>query len=88
MTTVRTIKLKRSNTGPDQGSANTPGATSAPAADAAAQPAEGATLSRKSYLPYTLAASVVVILILVIMGLQYSEMSLYKAAPSVWVSPK
>jgi len=48
--------------------------------------ASGATVSGKSYLPYTLAASFVVVIFLVIMGLQYSEMSLYQAEPSVWIS--
>jgi len=46
---------------------------------------QGASVSGRSYLPYMIAAAVVVVVFLVIMGLQYSEMSLYQADPSVWV---
>lgn len=47
--------------------------------------AKGATVSGKSYRPYAIAASVVVVLFLVMMGLQYSEISFYQADPSVWL---
>jgi len=101
MTTVRTIKLKRIPQGTTEAvSLNAPAPEAAPEgsdtqATSAAQPATpsapapqvvaGANVSGKSYLPYTIAASVVVVLFLVIMGIQYSEISLYQAEPSVWI---
>jgi hypothetical protein len=57
----------------------------APAAASAPAPAMAGAISAKSYLPYAIAAGVVVAFFLIIMGLQYSEMSLYQADPSVWV---
>jgi len=93
MTTVRTIKLKRNlqvsqELSPSSSPtvASTPGAPQPEAAPAAAPLiASGPQVSAKSYLPYVISASVVVLFFLIIMGLQYSEMSLYQAEPSVWV---
>lgn len=99
MTTVRTIKLKRNpQTLQEPASASSESDASAPSDQApapAAQPAAvasaapvaaaGSQVSAKSYLPYVIAASVVALFFLIIMGLQYSEMSLYQAEPSVWV---
>ena len=59
--------------------------TPAPVAAAAPAPAMAGAISAKSYLPYAIAAGVVVAFFLIIMGLQYSELSLYQADPSVWV---
>jgi hypothetical protein len=93
MTTVRTIKLKRNPQISQEPSstalpteASTPGAPQPEAAQAAAPlVASGPQVSAKSYMPYVICASVVVLFFLIIMGLQYSEMSLYQADPSVWV---
>ena len=62
-------------------------ATPSPALAAAAAPTPAlvGAISAKSYMPYAIAAGVVVVFFLIIMGLQYSEMSLYQADPSVWV---
>ena len=97
MTTVRTIKLKRNPQGSSEPVSLT---ESAPAEATQAEPTAvsdapvvaampgrvtaGPVVSKKAYLPYVIAASLIVIACLVIMGLQYSEMSLYKAPPSVW----
>lgn len=56
-----------------------------PVAAVPAQPVKGTSASAKSYMPYTIFASVVVLFFLIIMGLQYSEMSHYSADPSVWI---
>ena len=94
MTTVRTIKLKRNPQASQEVSpsssptnASTPGGAPQPEAAPVAAPlvASGPQVSAKSYLPYVISASVVVLFFLIIMGLQYSEMSLYQAEPSVWV---
>lgn len=74
------------NVAPDAGeAASAPEAAAPVAAAPVAQPAAGTAVSAKSYLPYALAAAVVVVLFLVMMGLQYSEMSFYESEPSVWV---
>ncbi len=121
MTTVRTIKLKRSSQayGDSSGSANLsspaapestppPDVTSAePAApaqtaaapahpeetSAAPAPAHVAvaapkTVPDKSTVWFMLIALFAAIGIMVILGLQYSEMSFYKLAPSVWLPGK
>ena len=99
MTTVRTIKLKRNpQLSADAPAATPPPAQAAPdgsvdttAAETMASsmpeptPVPAATVSAKSYMPFTLCAAAVVLFFLVIMGLQYSEISHYQAEPSVWV---
>jgi hypothetical protein len=42
-------------------------------------------VSGKTYTPYVIAASLVVIVFIVIMLLQQMEISLYQAEPSVWL---
>ena len=97
MTTVRTIKLKRnpqpSDTVPDdipdtmpvqetsKASAESPAATNA-------EPVETHPVSRassKSYTAFVILALLAAIGIMAIIGLQYSELSFYKAEPSVWL---
>lgn len=46
------------------------------------------TVSDKSTVWFALTAIVAVIGLIVIIGLQYSEMSFYKEAPSVWLPGK
>lgn len=88
MTTVRTIKLKRTSSdfaaapATEAGAGTTPQAIE-PGPAIAVTAAKGA--SGKSYMPYMVAALLVVIIFLAIMGLQYSEFSFYQAEPSVWV---
>jgi len=111
MTTVRTIKLKRSSQayGDSSGSANlsSPAAPeNAPLPDAAhTQPVEPVppsapsaptapaavvqkTVSGKFTLWFMLIALCATIGLLIILGLQYSEKSFYKEAPSVWLPGK
>lgn len=114
MTTVRTIKLKRSSQayGESSGSVNlstpaaaetTPSDGSAPDSPTAATLAPGETATQgtgpagaatapvavntvpgKSPVWFMLVALTAVLGLLVILGLQYSELSFYKLAPSVW----
>ncbi len=93
MTTVRTIKLKRSPLAsepvPETAQEGAPesemAATAAPEETAAAPVAVKATVSGKSYLWFVIMASLATIGILVIMGLQYSEWKFYGDNPSVWL---
>ena len=48
-------------------------------------PVVGPKVSGKSYMPYMIMAIVVVVIFLVILGLQYSEIAFFQAPPSVWV---
>jgi hypothetical protein len=95
MTTVRTIKLKRSplaaDTVPENIQEVSP-ATETGTATPESTPEESATplvakatVSGKSYLWFVVMASLATIGILVIMGLQYSEWTFYGADPSVWL---
>lgn len=52
--------------------------------DADPVPNAGPKVSGKSYTPYVIMASVVIVLFLVILGLQYSEKAYFEAVPSVW----
>lgn len=91
MTTVRTIKLKRSpqvsETAPEIPQDDAPASEMASAApeETSAPVVVKATVSGKSYLWFVIMASLATIGILVIMGLQYSEWSFYGAEPSVWL---
>ena len=109
MTTVRTIKLKRSSQayGDSSGDGNlsSPAAseiTSAPdmvapapaeltepsASPAAPDGIAPKTVSAKSTVWFMLIAIFASIGLLIILGLQYSEMSFYKAIPSAWLPGK
>ncbi len=100
MSTIRTIKLKRANSDSSPASLNdpTPNATpegsespaevspkdSSPAPIASTVAARG--VSGKTYMPFVIAASLVVVGFLVIMLLQQLEISFYQAEPSVWLT--
>ena len=101
MATIKTIKLKRNpqstmGSGPASESTPVEATGAAPAAETAPQPAAvaapvpipvaGPKVSGKSYMPYVVAASLVAIIFLVILGLQYSEISYFAESPSVWVN--
>ncbi len=108
MTTIRTIKLKRSSqaygesAGPAKLSApvatpadGAPTMESSTPAEAPAQAPEQAgaptaavaikSVPEKSTVWFMLIALTAVIGLLIILGLQYSEMSFYTLAPSVWM---
>lgn len=99
MPTIRTIKLKRANSGSSPASLNDPTpeaplegldspaeASSRASSPSPAAPAVAARgVSGKTYMPYVIAATLVVVFFLVIMALQQMEISLYQAEPSVWL---
>jgi hypothetical protein len=99
MSTIRTIKLKRANSDSSPASLNDPTPEAAPegmdSPDEASPQASSSTpnapavaargVSGKTYTPYVIAASLVVIVFIVIMLLQQMEISLYQAEPSVWL---
>ena len=99
MTTVRTIKLKRGNSDSRSASLNDPTPEASPEGiDSPAEASHHASapspathavgvrgVSGKTYTPFVIAASLVVVVFLVIMLLQQMEISLYQAEPSVWL---
>jgi hypothetical protein len=99
MSTIRTIKLKRANSDSSPASLNDPTPEAAPegmgspaeaiphaSSPGPAAPAVAARgVSGKTYMPYVIAATLVVVIFLVIMALQQMEISLYQAEPSVWL---
>ena len=100
MTTVRTIKLKRSpqiaDTVPEDVAEGTPvpeaGMTEAESSDVVQASmasihahTDAPMASTKSYLWFMVMALLAVIGIGVIIGLQYSEWTFYGADPSVWL---
>jgi len=99
MSTIRTIKLKRANSDSSPASLNdpTPEASAegidspVEASPHASSPKLGASpvtargVSGKTYTPFVIAASLVVVVFLVIMLLQQMEISFYQAEPSVWL---
>jgi hypothetical protein len=99
MSTIRTIKLKRANSDSSPSSLNDPTPEAAPsgtespaeAIPQAASPGPAVRtvtargVSGKTYTPFVIAASLIVIVFIVIMLLQQMEIALYQAEPSVWL---
>ena len=90
MTTLKTIKLKRMPPAEPIQAATSPEASTETAPPVSAppglQPVSSAKpmVSGKSYLIFALLAIAATLFCLAIVGMQYTELSFYKADPSVW----
>jgi hypothetical protein len=93
MTTLKTIKLKRAPSAEPMQASPTPIATAetSPSAPSVPPPPPGLEpvsskpkASSKSYTAFAILAIVATLFCLAIIGMQYTELSFYKADPSVW----